>query len=158
MSLEEFIRLLEESLDGTPQGYQFPERRKFLEQLFRSGMVIDARLVIPNQMRSKIEKTTLQAIQPSWIVENQNTSFVCLRCIDDVFIIEGTHNFALRGFVGAHSFPIRGYWDAGPRAYRGVDFRVARISCPIWEPHQGAWVEKFLNKLRYRHIEWDIDP
>lgn len=158
MSLEEFIRLLEKSLVGTPQGYQFHDRRNLLEKLFKKGIVIEARLVIPQHMRGAVDKKTLETIQPSWLGGNQNTSFVCLRCIDNVFLIEGTHSFSLRGFVGADAFPIRRYWDSSPRVYGDTDFRVHETRCPIYQRHMGyRWVESFLDKLRQRRIEWNLD-
>lgn len=156
ISLEEFIRLLEKSLVGTPQGHQFPARKNLLLKLFEKGLVIDARLVISSRIYQGLNAKTRDVLGPSWLGGNQDTSFVCLRCTDDVYLIEGTHSFSLRGFIGSDAFPIKGYWDTPPRQYTASQFRVNETRCPIYQKHQGDWVWYFNQQLRRRHIEWEI--
>jgi hypothetical protein len=156
MSLEEFIKLLEDSLTKESERRQFPKRRDLLIKLFDKGLVIEARLVLPSRMRTQLHRNTIEAIQPSWHSGDENTSIVCLRCTDDVFLIEGTHSFSLRGFIGPDSFPVRRYWDTEPRFYHHTDFRVQESRCTVYQRHQGDyWVENFLNQLRRRHVEWN---
>jgi hypothetical protein len=71
-----------------------------------------------------------------------------------LFLIEGTHDFGLRGFVGAKSFPIKEFWSWGKRTYDDRDFRVNRYDCDIYQAHNGDWVTLFVQQLRGRHIEW----
>ena len=157
LSLEEFIRLLEKSLVGTPQGHQFPARRNLLQRLFNKGLVIDARLVIPRRLYQGLNAKTKEVIDPSWLGGSQDTSFVCLRCTDDVYLIEGTHSFSLRGFIGADAFPIKGYWNSAPRQYVDSQFRVNEMKCQIYQKHQGRyWAGEFIQQLRWRHIEWEL--
>lgn len=157
ISLEEFIRLLEQSLVNTPQGHQFPARRDLLQKLFNKGLVIDARLVIPRNLYQGLSARTKEVLAPSWLGGGQDTSFVCLRCKDDVYLIEGTHSFSLRGFIGLNAFPIKGYWDAAARQYSVSQFRVSESDCQIYQKHQGRyWKWEFIQQLRRRHIEWDI--
>lgn len=157
LSLEEFIRLLERSLVGTPQGHQFPERRNLLQKLFNKGLVIDARLVISRRIYQGLNAKTKEILNPSWLAGSQDTSFVCLRCTNDVYLIEGTHSFSLRGFIGEDAFPIEGYWNRPPRQYYDSQFRVHETRCPIYQKHQGRyWTWEFIQQLRRRHIEWDI--
>jgi hypothetical protein len=92
ISLEEFIRLLEQSLEGTAQGRQFVARRRFLMKLFDMGLVIEARLVIPRNLYLSLNAKTREVLAPSWLSGSQDTSFVCLRCSDNVYLIEGTHS------------------------------------------------------------------
>lgn len=157
ISLEEFIRLLEKSLVGTPQGHQFPARRNLLQKLFDKGLVIDARLVISSRIYQGLNAKTKEVLSPSWLGGSQDTSFVCLRCTDDVYLIEGTHSFSLRGFIGLEAFPIRGYWEGAPRQYLNSQFRVHETMCQIYQKHQGRyWAWEFIQQLRRRHIEWEI--
>lgn len=156
-SLEEFIRLLEKSLVGTPQGHQFPARRNLLQKLFERGLVIDARLVISSRIYQGLNAKTREVLGPSWLGGSQDTSFVCLRCTDDVYLIEGTHSFSLRGFIGADAFPIKGYWNSAPRQYLDSQFRVHEGRCQLYQRHQGRhWAWEFIQQLRRRHIEWEI--
>jgi hypothetical protein len=157
ISLEEFIRLLEKSLVGTPQGHQFPARRNLLQKLFEKGLVIDARLVISSRIYQGLNAKTREVLGPSWLGGSQDTSFVCLRCTDDVYLIEGTHSFSLRGFIGADSFPIKGYWNSAPHQYLDSQFRVHEGKCQLYQRHQGRyWAWEFIQQLRRRHIEWEI--
>lgn len=157
ISLEKFIELLEKSLAGTPEGHQFPARRDLLQKLFDKGLVIEARLVIPRNDYLGLSPRTKEVLAPSWLGVGDKTSFVCLRCENDVYLIEGTHSFALRGFIGLDAFPIKGYWDAPVRQYSDSQFRVSESFCYIYQKHQGAyWAQKFIQQLRRRRIEWDI--
>jgi hypothetical protein len=72
-------------------------------------------------------------------------------------LIEGTHSFSLRGFIGLDAFPIKGYWDAPARQYTVPQFRVSESFCQIYQKHQGTyWAWEFIQQLRRRRIEWDI--
>lgn len=157
ISLEEFIRLLEKSLIGTPQGHQFPARRNLLQRLFDKGYVNEARLVVPRRIYQGLEMKTKEVLRPSWLTGSQDTSFVCLRCANDVYLIEGTHSFSLRGFIGSNSFPIRGYWESEPKQLADSQFRVHESNCQIYQRHLGRyWAGEFIHQLRRRHIEWEI--
>jgi hypothetical protein len=157
ISLEEFIRLLEQSLEGTAQGRQFVARRRFLMKLFDMGLVIEARLVIPRNLYLSLNAKTREVLAPSWLSGSQDTSFVCLRCSDNVYLIEGTHSFALRGFIGVNAFPIKGYWDDVPRQYSVPQFRVSQSDCQLYQIHHGSyWPQEFHQQLRRQRIEWDI--
>ena len=87
---------------------------------------------------------------------SRHTSFVVLKCSDDVFLIEGTHSFALRGFIGANRFPISNLWSSRAGTYfHDSHFRVPEIRCHIFQPHHvGDWFWDFKAKLRRQHIEW----
>jgi hypothetical protein len=155
LSLQAFITLLEQSLRGTPAEHQFPARSRMLLNLFKIGKVIDARLVVHRNLKYQLSRTR-NVLQPSWVHGGpQYTSFICLRCTDDVFLIEGTHSFALRGFVGPNSFLVKDFWTSPPKSYFDCDFRVAEAKCPIYQVHhRGDWIWDFVSQLRRRSIEW----
>jgi hypothetical protein len=156
LSLQAFIKLLEQSLRGTDAEHQFPARSRMLLNLFKIGKVIDARLIVHKDLNHRLDPRTRNVLRPSWVSGGpQHTSFICLRCTDDVFLIEGTHSFALRGFIGPNAFPVRAFWSSGPKGYHDSEFRVTQMNCPIYQRHHtGDWIWDFLSQLRRRHIEW----
>lgn len=156
LSLQAFIKLLEQSLRGTNAEHQFPERSRMLLNLFKIGKVIDARLIVHRDLNYRLDARTKNVLRPSWVGGGpQHTSFICLRCTDDVFLIEGTHSFALRGFVGPDSFPVNGFWNSTPKGYHDSEFRVTEAKCPIYQRHHtGDWIWDFVYQLRQRQIEW----
>lgn len=154
LTLHEFISLLKDSLWGTDKEHQFPERERFLLKLFEMGKVIEARMVVNHRLYRSMDRQTKTLLSPSWVSgpANQHTSFICLRCTNDVFLVEGTHDFALRGYVGRSAFPIRDFWDSGPKQYYDQDLRTRDHQ--IYQTHQGTWVSKLVVQLRGHNIEW----
>lgn len=155
LSLQAFIKLLEESLRGTDIEHQFPARSKFLLDLFKIGKVIDARLVVHSDLHYRLDARTRKVLQPSWVRGGaQHTSFICLRCTDNIYLIEGTHSFALRGFIGSKPFPLSGFWGSHPKGYQDSEFRVGAEKCAIYQRHIGDWIWYFVQKLRGLQIPW----
>jgi hypothetical protein len=156
LNLEEFIRLLEMSLRGTAAEHQFTERKDLLLNLFELGKVNEARLVVHQELYYRMDHKTKKVLRPNWVKGGpQHTSFICLRCADDVYLLEGTHSFALRGFIGASAFPIRGFWESDPKGFHDSQLRVHERTCQIYQRHHvGDWVWDFNRQLRSRHIEW----
>ena len=156
LSLQAFIKLLGQSLFGTNAEHQFEARSSMLLDLFKIGKVIDARLIVHKDLNYRLDARTKNVLRPSWVGGGpQHTSFICLRCTDDVFLIEGTHSFALRGFVGPNSFPVNGFWNSAPKGYHDSEFRVTEAKCPIYQRHHtGDWIWDFVYQLRQRQIEW----
>ena len=156
LTLEQFIKLLKQSLVGTPNAHQFAKREKFLLKLFKLGKVIEARLVVHQALYRGMDAKTRKVLRPSRTSGGrQQTSFICLRCIDDVFLIEGTHNFGLRGFIGKDSFPVNSFWISRPRLYDDGQLRASPSDCDIYQVHHnGQWEGGFKSQLRKKHIEW----
>lgn len=156
LTLRFFIKFLENSLKGTSRESQFDLRARFLMSIYESQKIITARLALNwndyhrldpkyrNPMSvSKLSSTTAQ------------TSMICLQCIDDIFIIEGTHTFGLRAFH--RQFPIKGFWEFPRDTYEDSEFRLSPANCPIFIRHvkSGTWVKKFYTEIRSEfHIEW----
>lgn len=153
LTIEEFIKLLDGSLPDSKTKDQFKRRRDFLLALFKHGYVTEARLVMHEDAYEKIDRSTRASLMPSRVSGGaQPTSMICLRCADHLFLIEGTHSFGLRGFVGEARFPIRGFWNAGPGRYRDSRLRVSETTCDIYQRHHvGDWVGDFFRK---RAIPW----
>lgn len=150
LTLEEFIKLLERSLIGTEKAHQFPERKRVLLMLFELGKVIEARLVVHQELYQAMGPRIRDVLRPSRTRGGRRqTSFICLRCTDDVFLIEGTHDFALRGFVGPNSFPITAFWSTAPKLYDDNQLRTKRDICDIYQiHHQGDWAWDLNQQLR----------
>lgn len=158
LTLRKFISLLEESLEGTAAEGQFERRANMLLSVFDLGKVIDARLAVHENTYHTLPARTRQALIPYRTSGGpHHTSFICLKCTDDVYLIEGTHSFALRGFLGADSFPVPSLWHSKPGTYFHDDkFRVPEIDCDIYQRHHvGDWLWDFDCQLRNHHIEWN---
>jgi hypothetical protein len=157
LTLRFFIEFLKSSLVGTSNAMQFDLRSKFLLALFEAGKIQDARLVLNRSTLRRLD----QKYHDSWVVARLNAttdqmSMICLRCTDDIHIIEGTHTFGLRMFH--RNFPIRGFWERADRSYNDRDFRISPADCPVFLRHiqSGAWLTAFFAELRTKfHIEWN---
>jgi hypothetical protein len=156
LTLRFFIQFLELSLRGTPWESQFALRSRFLIALFDANKIIDARL--------SLNQASLQRLEPryrdSWSVAhlsaaNDGTSMIALRCTEDLFILEGTHNYGLRAFH--RTFPVPGFWERTRRAYQDNELRISPRQCPVFVPHvaNGNWILTFFHALREKfHVEW----
>jgi len=155
ITLLEFIDFLDQSLRGTAQAHQFERRRSFLVDLFEQGRILDARLVVNASVFYQLDRNVQTSLNIS-MVRGRQASFICLECTDDVFLIEGTHSFSLRGFTSRESFPISGFWDdIQTRTYQDNQFRAPECQCDIYQRHHvGDWVDDFRWQLRCCHIEW----
>jgi hypothetical protein len=159
LTLKFFIQFLEQSLKGTDKEPQFALRSRFLMALFAAGKIQDTRLCLNwaqlQQMRgamavNEIERGTYKHYVAHLSDTTDKTSMICLKCVDDIYIVEGTHNFGLRVYRGR--FPIEGFWERGRKIYQDRELRVGRdfIAHDQW----GRWVDKFFKELRSKqHLE-----
>jgi hypothetical protein len=156
LTLRFFIDFLRRSLQGTDREPQFAMRSRFLLGLYEAGKIESARLALNWVTYERLD----QQYRDVWSVAHlsqtsDDTSMICLKCVDDVFVIEGTHSFGLRMFH--KSFPIHDFWERPKRTYQDQELRVSPAECPVFLPHDrgGHWVDKFFYQLRRRfHIEW----
>ena len=157
LTLGFFIDFLRRSLQGTEKEAQFELRSRFLLGLHEAGKIQSARLALNRSTYQHLD----QKYRDVWTVANlsvttDETSMICLRCVDDIFVIEGTHNFGLRMFH--QSFPIRGFWDHPKQTYQDQELRIGPRDCPVFLRHDqgGRWVNEFFLQLRNRfHVEWE---
>lgn len=156
----EFIRELEESLKRSEFQHQFPQRKRMLLRLFDLGIVQDVRLVVSRVLFEKMNKKTRGSLFLNWVQGgsqngSSDTSFICMKCTDDVYLIEATGSFALRGFIGPNSFPIKKFWTSEPSSYADNQLRVKKNFCPIYQVHHtGNWINDLVAQLRRYNIEW----
>jgi hypothetical protein len=141
-------------LDGTVSVHQWEERRRFLETCFDAGKIIDARLVLnarcmqrlPAKMRDKWNTASLSST-------TEDTCIIALRCTDDIYLLEGTHSYALRAFH--RTFPVKGFWERVRQQYADSELRISPRECPVFVRHSGDWVWNLLYELRRKfHVEW----
>lgn len=139
LNMLQFIQLLEESLVGSRIQHQFPSRKRMLLKLFELGKIRDVRLVVTRRFYEKMDKKTRGLLLLNWVnsgsrgKDNADTSFICMKCTDDVYLIEATGSFGLRGFIGVDSFPINNFWNSEPKSYYDHEMRVNQFSCPIYQ-------------------------
>jgi hypothetical protein len=157
LTLRQFIALLKASLGGTEAGEPFERRAEMLLQIFEMGKVIDARLVVHENTYQTLSPKIRQVLRPLQTSGGpQHTSFICLKCEDNVYLIEGTHNFALRGFLGEENFPIPRIWtDRSGFYYHDSNIRVQEHTCHFFQRHHtGDWRWDFDRQLQRRNISW----
>lgn len=157
LTLRFFIEFLRRSLQGTDKEPQFALRARFLLGLFDSGKIQSARLALNWAAYQHLDRK----FRDVWTVAHlsattDETSMICLKCVDDIFVIEGTHSFGLRMFH--QDFPIHGFWERPKQTYQDRELRVSPGVCPVFLRHdqRGNWVNRFFHQLRsHFHVEWD---
>lgn len=157
LTLRFFIEFLRRSLQGTDKEPQFALRARFLLGLFDSGKIQSARLALNWAAYQHLDRK----FRDVWTVAHlsattDETSMICLKCVDDIFVIEGTHSFGLRMFH--QDFPIHGFWERPKQTYQDRELRISPGKCPVFLRHDqgGNWIDRFFYQLRSEfHIEWD---
>jgi hypothetical protein len=157
LTLEFFIGFLEDSLRGTEREGQFALRSRFLLALHKAKKIQQARLVLNWSSLQRLDRKHRNPYSVAHLSATMDqTSIVCLSCTDDIYVIEGTHNFGLRMFH--RSFPVDGFWERPAKTYQDRDLRISPANCPVFLVHSqsGNWVKKFFDELRTKfHVEWD---
>lgn len=152
LTLKFFIRYL----DGTVNAAQWENRSKFLMALFDAGKIDSARLALNWATYDRLDQKYRDIFSVAHLSQTSDqTSMICLKCVDDIFIIEGTHNFGLRMFH--RTFPIPNFWERPKRSYQDRELRISPAACPLFLPHDqgGNWVARFFRHLRTSfHVEW----
>jgi hypothetical protein len=87
----------------------------------------------------------------------QGTSVIVIECTDDIWIVEGTHSFAIRVF--RKDFPLPEVFLENRRSFSYSSFTqgaMHRNTCTgIWKPHMGNWLPDLLWQIRYNfRVEW----
>ncbi len=156
-TLRFFIKFLENSLRGTLRESQFDLRARFLLSILGSDKIIKSRLALNWQDYQRLDSKYRDPMSVSKLSSTTaQTSMICLQCVNDIFIIEGTHTFGLRAFH--RGFPINDFWDVVPRnTYHDSEFRLSPSDSPIFIAHaqSGTWVKKFYSEIQSKfHVEW----
>jgi len=157
LTLDFFIDFLRQSLQGREKEVQFKLRSRFLRDLNKAGKIQSARLALNWAAYRRLDQKYRDAHTVAHLsATSDETSMICLRCTDDIFVIEGTHNFGLRMFHKI--FPIRDFWKNPKQTYQDQELRISPGNCPVFLRHDpgGRWVKQFFSELRNRfHVEWD---
>jgi len=157
VTLRFFIEFLRQSLEGATGQSQFKRRANFLMGLDAAQKINDARVIVSEPIYMRMH----QAFRDSGSVARfqdggqEAKAVICLSCADNVFVIEGTHNFALRAFH--KRFPLEDFWSRPRRTYQRSQLVIPQAQCPIFLTHgqRGAWVMDFFSQLRTSfHVEW----
>jgi hypothetical protein len=157
LTLRFFIEFLRRSLQETDKEPQFALRSRFLLGLYDAGKIQSARLALNWSAYQHLDRQ----YRDVWTVAHlsattDETSMICLRCVDDIYVIEGTHSFGLRMFH--QDFPIPGFWERPKPTYQDRALRISPGECPVFLRHDqgGNWINRFFEQLRSRfHVEWD---
>jgi hypothetical protein len=156
LTLRFFIDFLRRSLQGTDKEPQFELRSRFLIGLFEARKIQEARLALNRTTYERLDKKYRDSFNVIHLSQtSDDTSMICLKCTDDIYIIEGTHSFGLRVFHQA--FPIRDFWEIPKRTYQDRSLRISPDDCDAYLRHDpgGNWVDGFFRILRYDfHVEW----
>jgi len=157
LTLRFFIEFLRRSLEGTKKEPQFELRSRYLLALYEAGKIQEARLALNENSFWRLEAKFRDVSTVAKLsATTDETSMICLRCVDDIFIIEGTHAFGLRAFQ--KYFPVKRFWESPKRGYEDRELRVSPDDCPIFLRHDqgGNWISHFIRRLRNSfHVEWD---
>jgi hypothetical protein len=155
-NLEFFLSYLKTSIQGSEYAHQFTNRAKFLRKLLSEGKILDSRVMIsPNDYQELNKKKEISSDSIGFLKHApRNTSVICLYCIDDVYIVEGTQNFRFRAWI--NNFPVRGLFEREKNSFDDGTFRRTS-NVPIMLTHDAAgnWMKKFKDHLRMNHrIRW----
>jgi hypothetical protein len=157
LTLSFFLRFLERSLEGAEYAYQFPARRDFIEELQAAGVIEDAKLYLCDYAYFELDNEQRKNPQIGRLNGGGQTSVLCLRCERDIYLVDGTSNFALRVFVG--SFPINNFWPIPPSKMGLERLKLSQRQCSFFFVHDqfGYWKSKFFQALRRTcRIEWEV--
>ncbi len=156
LTLRFFIEFLRRSLQGTEKEPQFALRSRFLLNLYEAGKIESARLALNWATYEHLDRKYRDVWSVSHLSQTtDDTSMICLKCMDNIFIIEGTHSFGLRMFH--KNFPIPSFWERPKQAYQDRELRISPSKCPVFlrHDHGGNWVNGFFHQLRSQfHVEW----
>ena len=151
-----FIEFLRQSLQGTDKEPQFALRSQFLLGLLDAHKIDSARLVLNWVTFERLDAKYRDVLSVAHLSHtSDDTSMICLKCTDDVFVIEGTHSFGLRMFHKA--FPVLDFWERPRQIYQDRELRISPADCPLYLRHDqgGNWVRGFFRHLARRfHVEW----
>lgn len=154
--LDEFLEQLSKSLNDDRE--QFEHRKDILRSIVNTGRAVDFRLVVSVDVFCALDKKIQDSLSPKTVKGDKNeVSFICLKCIDDVYLVEGTSKFALRGFIGIKKFPIIDLWNNAIPEFSKTSFIIPECKCDIYVEHRGKpykWKWKLIQQLRDNNIEW----
>jgi hypothetical protein len=152
LAIDFFLEGIRRSVYATEIEQKFAPRQNFLMGLFRAGKILEARVFLNPLTARGIDRKYLD---PETMIIRKGDPAICLRCVDDIYIIEGTDNFALRGF--SKTFPISGFWTTSIADFADLSMKIPQDKCPVYIRHGSGdrWIRWFIWDLgRVLKVEW----
>ena len=158
-TLEYFIQYLEVSLSGTAGFDQFEARAGFLRWLDDTRKILRFKLLLNQRAFQGLPDAYRRQKHRVVKIEGtaQTASIIVMECVDGIWLVEGTHSFAIRAFH--NSFPLPEVFSETQASYFLWDFTqgtMHRDTCTgIWKAHMGSWLPDLLWQIKYKfHVEW----
>ena len=158
-TLEYFIQFLENSLKVTGNTAQFKARAGFLRWLDTTDKIRKFKLLLHPSAFYSLPKAYRDQMHRIAEIEGsgQDTSVIVIECDDEMWLVEGTHSFALRAFH--KRFPVPEVFQFDQRIYSYRTFtqgEMHKYTCTgIWKAHMGNWIPDFLAQVRSQfRVEW----
>ncbi len=160
-TLEYFIQFLEASLRQSGQLAQFESRARFLRWLDDSHKIEQFKLILhPAAHRAlpleyRQQRHRIAQLSPA----GQGTSIIVMKCSDEMWIVEGTHSYAVRAFRSDCPQSISAVLDMTASTYDFDLFSQGPMhrDSPqgIWKAHMHDWLQGLLEQIgrKYR-VEW----
>lgn len=162
-TLEYFIQFLEESLRQLGKSDQFESRAGFLRWLDDTQKIEQFKLVLHPTAFSALPQAYRQQRHRVAKLDGsgQGTSVIVMKCTDGIWIIEGTHSYAVRVFQ--HECPVAAIFDEIKVSYPFEVFTQGPMhrdrSRGIWKAHMSNWLPELLRQIgRQYHLEWNLKP
>ena len=157
-TLEYFIQFLDASLREEGKYEQFKDRAGFLRWLDDTRKIRRFKLMLHPRAHQNLPRSYQQQRNRIAQIEGsgQGVSVIAMECIDDVWIVEGTHSFAIRVLRGECPVPEVFLEERASYPYsRFVQNAMHRDTCTgIWKPHMGDWISDLLWQMKWKfHIE-----
>jgi len=150
-----FIEFLGASLSDENDRDKFHKRKNFLlNDLLGSRRVEDVQLLVFEESHRKLDHEMRQAPSVTEMIGKINScplSLIILKCTGNVSIVEGTHNFGIRCYLGNSNALIERIWKR-PRTCDSNQLHFGREDQPdcFYQSHQGDWISGFYYKLNTR--------
>jgi len=163
-TLEYFLKFLDESLKGTPDYHMYERRAWFLSRLEETRKINRFRLILNNDsfnsLPSEFKKQRHMVCKHDGY--STQASVIVMECVDDVWIFEGTHSYAIRAFH--KNPPARVFFENNAFRFDSLtqgEMHSSRVlKTGIYKPHQGDWIfggTGFLRRLvECFRVEWRI--
>lgn len=157
-TLEYFILFLDASLKEEGKYEQFKDRAGFLRWLDDTRKIRRFKLMLHPRAHQYLPRAYQQQRNRVAQIEGsgQGASVIVMECIDDVWIVEGTHSFAIRVLRGECPVPEVFLEERASYPYsRFTQDSMHRDTCTgIWKPHIGDWISDLLWQMKWKfHIE-----
>lgn len=163
-TLNFFLEFLEKSLRGTPDYHMYERREWFLRRLQETQKIIRFRLILNETCFYLLPKEFQN--QKHRVCRHDGSAtgacVIAMECVDDVWMFEGTHNYAIRAFL--KRAPSNSFFEYASMKYSALNDGEMHHSCVsktgIYKKHQGDWIHGNTGILRLLRalfrVEWRI--